>query len=575
MEGYKGLTKTVAAMQTISLTGNVIPRSWRHWIKRDSGKVHNTAIDVLAELIYWYRPIEVVDEKTGRVSEWRKKFKADKLQKSYQDLADSLGHTKRQSMAAVKWLEAKGYITTEFRHFSWGSNILYIEVNPEVIENVTFNLPKNPNDLNPRPKSKPEPDADPIPDQNSSADPSHIKTSDTHPPSNNQTSDGHTLESEIPHNRTSDHPTLERDTYTENTHRKHNREHLHKDAHAKKKSEESEDLNLDSDLANHKCWGEESDDGFRKNDAGVTPPLDSDSVSNSAERAEVIDPDEEAERGARAGAGASGEKSKLEILKEMLGQVTGEYLSSAFKTDCEYRELLPWLDKQKSPDPKFAMWVGKKWKFDDDKKPSNDELLLMAKKYLRNTLKSAVRLRSAVDEWEAYQNHLTALNEAANGQSEKLSDEVMDVIAGRSNGRHKRLDVFEPLPWEPGMPLELDKLEYVIPQGASEEFKKGMRADAELRNQAIEWDSLIENIRKSNDAGDRATAEIFLNNFRLHVYNTYQKAKGSKEPVNKYFDRRRVLRVFVSAWRKGYERSVPIELHDYCKERASKLASKV
>jgi hypothetical protein len=85
MEGYKGLTKTVAAMQTISLTGNVIPRSWRHWIKRDSGKVHNTAIDVLAELIYWYRPIEVVDEKTGRVSEWRKKFKADKLQKSYQD----------------------------------------------------------------------------------------------------------------------------------------------------------------------------------------------------------------------------------------------------------------------------------------------------------------------------------------------------------------------------------------------------------------------------------------------------------------------------------------------------------
>ena len=235
--------------------------------------------------------------------------------------------------------------------------------------------------------------------------------------------------------------------------------------------------------------------------------------------------------------------------------------------------LLPWMTSRFTPDLAFAEWLGKDMTFEGT--PTKDQIIRKGSSYVQNGLKDAARLRKLIGDWEIYQNHLTALDEAANGQSEKLSAEVMDVIAGRSNGRHKRLDVFEPLPWEPGMPLELDKLEYVIPQGASEEFKKGMRADAELRNQAIEWDSLIENIRKSNEAGDRATAEIFLNNFRLHVYNTYQKAKGSKEPVNKYFDRRRVLRVFVSAWRKGYESSVPIELHDCCKERASKLASKV
>ena len=185
MTGYEGMTPTVEAIGKLNFTGNIVPRTWRHWLKRDNGKINSVAIDILAELIYWYRPIEVVDEMTGKVIGWRRKFKADKLQKSYAQLSEALGHTKRQISENAKWLKDHGYINLEFRHFPSSSNVLFIDLNVGKISDITFSIPSDTETLD--------------------------------PPSDIQTSDDVAPECEASNAETLDGVTPECKTYTENT----------------------------------------------------------------------------------------------------------------------------------------------------------------------------------------------------------------------------------------------------------------------------------------------------------------------------------------------------------------------
>lgn len=174
MRGYAGTTQTVDAIGRLGLTGNIIPRPWYQWLKFDNGKPNAVAIAILSELCYWYRPLEELDEKTGRVIGWRKRFKADLLQKSYQDLADCLGFTKRQISDNAHWLEKKGLIKIVRRHFRFASNVVFFDLVPAEIERISFSIP----------------------------DKSDV-----------------TLEREMGHVETEDGLTLERDTYTEITNR--------------------------------------------------------------------------------------------------------------------------------------------------------------------------------------------------------------------------------------------------------------------------------------------------------------------------------------------------------------------
>ena len=41
----------------LQITGNVIPTSWFRNITFANGKPHFVAITILAEIVYWYRPI--------------------------------------------------------------------------------------------------------------------------------------------------------------------------------------------------------------------------------------------------------------------------------------------------------------------------------------------------------------------------------------------------------------------------------------------------------------------------------------------------------------------------------------
>ena len=136
------MSKTVEEIGKIVFKGNIIPVRWFKHIKFDSGKPDSLGVLLLADIIYWYRPVEVRDENTGQVVEYRKKFKEDKLQKTYEQLAAQFGFSKRQTKDALKRLERKGLITLELRNLKTDSglflsNVLFIEPVTEAIKKIT------------------------------------------------------------------------------------------------------------------------------------------------------------------------------------------------------------------------------------------------------------------------------------------------------------------------------------------------------------------------------------------------------------------------------------------------------
>ena len=81
----------------LNISGNIIPQVWYRTIIRESGKPNLTAIIILADIVYWYKPTEIRDEGTGQVIGVRKKFKSDLLQRSYQQISEQFGISKKVS----------------------------------------------------------------------------------------------------------------------------------------------------------------------------------------------------------------------------------------------------------------------------------------------------------------------------------------------------------------------------------------------------------------------------------------------------------------------------------------------
>lgn len=134
-------TAAVMAIGNINISGNVIPASWWRHITLPSGRPDQTAITLLSEIIYWYRPSEVRDEVTGALTGYRKRFHGDKLQRSYQAFADQFGFSKRETTDALKRLRDAGFITLELRTVKTSegmtlSNVLFVEPVPEAIDDI-------------------------------------------------------------------------------------------------------------------------------------------------------------------------------------------------------------------------------------------------------------------------------------------------------------------------------------------------------------------------------------------------------------------------------------------------------
>ena len=136
------MTPTVFAIGQMNISGLVIDHHWLHTLKYDSGKPDIISCLVMAEIVYWYRPKTILDEAAGLPLGYRKKFKADMLQRSYQALADKLGLTKRQVKESLDRLESNGFVRREFRTIETKeglrlNSVLFLEPVPEQIKKIT------------------------------------------------------------------------------------------------------------------------------------------------------------------------------------------------------------------------------------------------------------------------------------------------------------------------------------------------------------------------------------------------------------------------------------------------------
>ena len=146
MRNYSTGNRIVDEVGEMSFVGNIIPDVWYHTITKENGHANLNAIVLLAEIVYWYRPTEVKDELSGRLTGMKKKFRDDLLQKDYQQMAEHHGMSKIQVINAIKELEKIGVIKRVFRNLKVKgrcvNNVLYIQLNPKKLRELTY--PKEP-----------------------------------------------------------------------------------------------------------------------------------------------------------------------------------------------------------------------------------------------------------------------------------------------------------------------------------------------------------------------------------------------------------------------------------------------
>jgi hypothetical protein len=142
------LNEVVVQIGQITIEGNVIPNEWYSHLRNEKGKIQITAALILADIVYWYRPIPIYDIKTGELIGHGKKFKDDLLQLSYKYFTNKFGLSEGQIRNALIFLEEKGLVSREFRNIVIDkhilNNVMYIGIYPEKISEITgkpHNLP--------------------------------------------------------------------------------------------------------------------------------------------------------------------------------------------------------------------------------------------------------------------------------------------------------------------------------------------------------------------------------------------------------------------------------------------------
>ena len=139
---YRTGNETVDQINGMEITGNVIPPAWYRTIRKETGKPYLNAIIILSDIVYWYRAIEVRDKESGELLGYRKKFKADILQRSYQQIAERFGISKRDASNAMVALEKLGVVKRVFRKIKVDRhiipNVMFLALDVEVLKRLTF-----------------------------------------------------------------------------------------------------------------------------------------------------------------------------------------------------------------------------------------------------------------------------------------------------------------------------------------------------------------------------------------------------------------------------------------------------
>ena len=139
------LSPAVEAMKGLHMEGNIIPMEWFSHITFENGRPDTNAILLLSDIVYWYRPTIVRDEGSGQVLGYQKKFRADLLQKNYQDYETLFGFSKKQIRDAFVRLEEIGVIRRVFRTvdtgFGYQSNVMFIDLFTDKVREITHKVP--------------------------------------------------------------------------------------------------------------------------------------------------------------------------------------------------------------------------------------------------------------------------------------------------------------------------------------------------------------------------------------------------------------------------------------------------
>lgn len=141
-------TTGVAACDQLNefhIKGNIVSPIWFKTIVKDklqNPKPHFLAINILSEIVYWYRPTEVLDKKSGQILRLKKKFNSNLLQRSYDELAATYGCSNDTVKEAVVFLEKLGVIYRELRDITIGgkrcNNIMYLGLNVDRLKELTY-----------------------------------------------------------------------------------------------------------------------------------------------------------------------------------------------------------------------------------------------------------------------------------------------------------------------------------------------------------------------------------------------------------------------------------------------------
>ena len=148
----------VNAVGKMAITGNVIPESWYKTVVSPNGRVNLLAVNLLADIVYWYRPMEIRDEMTGDVT-WKKKFADDDyLQRNYSKICEKYNVSTKQAREALIVLETLGVVKRHFRTIETEMgkcpNVMYIELIPDALYKLTYPEPTDENEKTSFPSDK-------------------------------------------------------------------------------------------------------------------------------------------------------------------------------------------------------------------------------------------------------------------------------------------------------------------------------------------------------------------------------------------------------------------------------------
>ena len=132
------VTPEVAAVGLIPISGNVIPHTWYEHVRRN-GRVQANALLILADIVFYYRPTEIIDEDQQSIR-YERKFYGDLLQRYARYYTDKFGLTINQVREAMRCLrDDVGVIFTIARDFPEEGryNVPFVGIHPDRLWEIT------------------------------------------------------------------------------------------------------------------------------------------------------------------------------------------------------------------------------------------------------------------------------------------------------------------------------------------------------------------------------------------------------------------------------------------------------